>query len=106
MENISDNGAVWSYKLSHDGLITMSSPTGQSYTAKLNGGEAPMKGNPGITSVFVKTVGANTLEETDKRGDKVIGVFHMTVSADGKQARVSYEDKVQNRTQSFVATKQ
>jgi hypothetical protein len=105
MESLSDNGAVWSYKVSGN-EISMSTPTGQSYTAKLDGTEAPMKGDPGVTSVSLRMVGTDTLEETDKRGDKVISVSRMTVSKDGKRARISFEDKQQNRTSAINAVKQ
>jgi hypothetical protein len=102
---MSDNATVWSYKVSGE-EITMTNPTGQTYTAKVNGADAPMKGDPGITSVSVKMMGKNTLEEIDKRDGKVIGVFKMTVAADGKTAKASYDDKLQNRTTDFVVTKQ
>ena len=104
LEGISDNAVIWTYKVTGD-QITMTNPTGQSYTAKLNGGDAPMKGDPGVTSVSVKMMG-NTLEETDKRDGKVIGVFKVTVAADGKTAKASFDDKLQNRTTDFTATKQ
>jgi hypothetical protein len=100
IQGLSDNATVWSYKVSGD-EITMTNPTGQTYTAKLNGTDAPMKGDPGVTSVSVKMKGKDTLEETDKRGDKVVGVFKMTVAADGKTAKASYDDKLQNRTTDF-----
>jgi hypothetical protein len=105
MEGMSDNATVWSYKVSGD-EITMTNPTGQSYTAKFNGGDAPMKGDPGISSVSVKMMGKDTLEETDKREGKVIGVFKMTVAADGKTAKASYDDKLQKRTTDFDVMKQ
>jgi len=105
IEGLSDNATSFSYKLNGD-EITMSSPTGQTYTAKLDGTDAPMMGDPGTTSVSVKMIGKATLEETDKRDGKVIGVFRMTVSDDGKTAKLSFEDKLQNRTTSFEATKQ
>jgi hypothetical protein len=105
IEGLSDNGTVWSYKVSGD-EITMTSPTGQSYTAKLDGADAPMKGDPGITSVSVKMIGKNTLEETDKRDGKVISVSRMTVASGGKTARIVSEDKLQNTTTTITATKQ
>lgn len=43
IENMSDNGTEWSYKVNGD-EITMTSPAGQSYMAKLDGTDAPMKG--------------------------------------------------------------
>jgi hypothetical protein len=105
MESLSDNATTWTYKVSGD-EITMTNPTGQSYSAKLNGSDAPMKGDPGITSVSVKMMGKDMLEETDKRDGKVIGVFKMTVAADGKTAKASFDDKLQNRTTDFDVTKQ
>jgi hypothetical protein len=105
IEGLSDNAIVWTYKISGD-EITMTNPTGQSYTAKLNGTDAPMKGDPGVTSVSVKMIGKDTLEETDKRDGKVISVFKMTVAGDGKTAKASVDDKLQNRTMNFGATKQ
>ena len=105
MESLSDNGAVWTYKVNGK-EISMSTPTGQSYTAKLDGTDAPMKGDPGVTSVSLRMIGSDTLEETDKRDNKVISVSRMTVSADGMKARISFEDKLQNRTSAINAAKQ
>ena len=105
IEGLSDNATSVTYKV-NGGAITMSSPTGQTYTAKLDGSDAPMSGDPGTTSVSVKMLGKSTLEETDKRDGKVIGVFKMTVAADGKTAKASFDDKLQNRTMNFESTKQ
>jgi hypothetical protein len=105
IEGVSDNGTVWTYKVSGD-EITMTTLTGQSYTARLDGTDAPEKGDPGITSVSLKMIGKNTLEETDKRDGKVISVSRMTVSSDGKTARIVGEDKLQNTTSTITATKQ
>ena len=105
VEGLSDNATVWTYKVNDD-EITMTSPAGQTYTAKLNGADAPMKGDPGTTSVSVKMIGKDTFEETDKREGKVIGVWKMTVSADGKTAKATYADRLQNTTTDFSATKQ
>jgi hypothetical protein len=105
MEGLSDNGATTTFKLS-GGQMTMSAPTGQTYTAKVDGTEAPMKGDPGVTSVSVKMPAKNMLEETDKRNGKVIGVYKMTVEADGKTAKGTYWDALQQRTTTIVLVKQ
>jgi hypothetical protein len=102
-ENISDNGITVTYKVSGDEL-TMTTPTGQSYTAKMDGSDTPYKGDPGITSVSVKKMGNNTLEETDKRNGKVIGVMKATV--DGNTMNVTYDDKLQGSSIKYTATKQ
>lgn len=105
MENISENAIVYTYKTNGD-EITMTNKTGQSYTAKMDGTDAPMKGDPGITSVSVKRIGKNSFEETDKRDGKVIGVFKATVSADGKTLNGAYDDKEHGTSTKFTATKQ
>ena len=105
VETVSDNAITWTYKVAGDEL-TMTTPTGQSYTAKLNGTEAPYKGDPGTTSVSVKMMGKDTLEETDKRGAKVLSVAKMTLEPDGKTAKITLEDKLHGTTSQFVAVKQ
>jgi hypothetical protein len=85
----------------------MTSPTGQSYTTKLDGIEAPYHGDPGTTTVSLKRrLGPNTYEETDKLGDKAVFVARMTVSADGKTMSLENHDLLRDRTSKFVAVKQ
>ena len=105
MDTVSDNGLVFTYKVADDSL-TMTNLTGQSYTAKLDGTEAPYKGDPGTTSVSVKKVDKNTMEETDKRDGKVISVARMTLSADGKGMTIAVDDKLHGTTMQFTAQKQ
>lgn len=103
--DLSDNATEVTYKID-GGMLSMSSPAGQSYQAKLDGTEAPYKGDPGITSVTVKQAGKNAIIETDKRDGKVIAILKSTVSADGKSMNVVFDDKLRDRTMSFVAVKQ
>ena len=105
LEGFSDNGLMWTYKVSGDEL-SMTTPTGQSYMAKLNGPEAPMKGDPGTTSVSVKIMGKNTLEETDYRDGKPISISKMVVTPDGKTMKVMVDDKMRNTKSEFTAMKQ
>jgi hypothetical protein len=105
MDSISDNGIAFTYKLEGESL-TMSNPTGQGYTAKLDGTEAPYKGDPGTTSVSVKQLDKNTLEETDKRDGKVIMVSRVTVAADGKSMTIAFDDKLHGTTGKIMAQKQ
>src|SRR5215469_8700270 len=100
-ETLSDNAITWTYKVSGDEL-TMTNPTGQSYTAKMDGTEAPYKGDPGTTSVSVKMIGKDTLEETRKRGDKVIVVWKTTLAPDGKTAKSVFEDKLGGTSTQWV----
>jgi len=105
VENISDNGLLVTFKLQGD-TFSMSNPTGQSYTAKLDGTDAPYQGDPGTTSVSVKRFGKNTIEETDKRNGKIIAVSRITVAADGKTMNVTAIDKLRGTTAEFPAVKQ
>jgi len=105
VDTVSDNGLFFTYKVEGDSL-SMTTPTGQSYTAKLDGTEAPYKGDPGTSSVSVKRVDKNTLEETDKRDGKVISVARITISADGKSMTIAVDDKLHGTTSRFVAAKQ
>jgi hypothetical protein len=104
MEALSENGMSITYKVSGDSL-EMSTPTGQGYTAKLDGSDAPYKGDPGVTSVSVKKTGANSIEETDKRDGKVISVARITVAGDGKTLKFLVEDKLHGTQSEFTATK-
>lgn len=100
MDTLSDNGITFTYQVTGDS-ITMTSKTGQSYTAKLDGTEAPMKGDPGVTSVIVRMKDKNTLTETDKRDGKEISFMTLTISPDGKTGKAVAEDKLANRTTTF-----
>lgn len=103
--NVSDNGLTFTYQVDGSSL-NMTSPTGQSYNAKMDGTDTPYKGDPGTTSVSVKKLGKNMIEETDKRDGKVISIAKMTVAADGKTMNIAVNDKLHGTTSSFVAMKQ
>jgi hypothetical protein len=105
VDTVSDNGLLFTYKVGGDSL-SMTTPTGQSYTAKLDGTEAPYKGDPGTTSVSVKKAGRGALEETDRREGKVISVSRMSVSADGKTMTIKVDDKLHGTQSEFTAKKQ
>lgn len=105
IDTLSDNGLTFTIKLTAD-TVEMTSPMGQSYTAKLDGADAPYHGDPGTTSVSVKKKGPNAIEETDKRDGKVISVSVMTVSADGKTMKIATDDKLHGTHSDFDANKQ
>jgi hypothetical protein len=105
LENFSDNGLTITFKTEGDSL-TMTNPTGQTYIAKLDGTEAPYKGDPGTSSVSVKRMGKNIIVETDKRDGKPISVVRMTVAAGGKTMTIAVNDKLHGTTSQFVAEKQ
>jgi hypothetical protein len=105
LESVSDNGLLTTWAL--DGsTLKMTTPTGQSYSAPLDGTEAPFTGDPGQTSISMKKVNDHTLDEIDKRDGKVIGSAHLTVSADGKTMTVAWKDALHGTDGSFSNVKQ
>jgi hypothetical protein len=100
----SENAQVTTYKTNGDEL-TMTRPTGESYTAKFDGNDYPVKGSYGYDQVSLKRVNDKTFEETDKLKGKVIEVDTWTVSKDGKTLTVVAVEKPSDRTNTFVATK-
>jgi hypothetical protein len=104
-ENVSDNGLL--VTLAMDGAkLKMSNPTGQSFSAPLDGTDSPFMGDPGQTSVSLMRVNDRTIDETDKRDGKVIGTEHMTVAADGKTMKVEWKDLLHDSKGSFTNVKQ
>jgi hypothetical protein len=101
----SDNMMYVTFKSTPDGL-SMSDRLGNSWDAKFDGKDYPAKGDPGTTSVSLKRINANMIEETDKRNGLVTAVARMTVSADGKTLTIEAEDKLHKSTQKFTASKQ
>jgi len=105
-ENASENTDLnWTYKVSGN-EVTMTNRGGQSYTAKLDGTDAPFKGDPGTTTISVRMIGKNKYEETLKRDGKVITVNTSTISDEGKTLSIVSEDKLQGRTDKAQAHKQ
>jgi hypothetical protein len=104
-QDFSDNGLLMTFKVDGDRL-NMTTKTGQSYSAKMDGTEAPYKGDPGITSVSVMKTGASSFTETDKRDGKPITVAEVKVAADGKTMDVVIHDKLRGTTTTFAAEKQ
>jgi hypothetical protein len=104
-ESISDRELLVTYKVSGE-AFTMSRPTGESYTAELNGTVVPYQGNSGINGVSVKRVSASTVEETDELDGKPIIVVRMTVAPNGKSMTVLVNEVESRTTTQFVALKQ
>jgi len=103
--NLSENALVVTLKLEGD-TFSFADPTGQSYAARLDGTETPVKGDLSNTMVSVKRIGENTIEETDKHDGKVVEVTRFTPSADGKTMTASMENKVKGTTRQLVCHKQ
>jgi len=102
--NISDDALTVTYKLDGD-TLHMSSPAGQSFDAKLDGTDAPIKGDIGGTTVSVQKGSDGSFTITSKRAGKVLSVGTLTPTSDGKLS-VSSESKEDGSTMKYVANKQ
>ena len=104
VRNLTENARTLSFKSTADGL-SMSTRTGQSYTAKFDGQEFPVAGDPRGTMVSLKRVNANTIVETDTQNGKVVEVDRWTVAPDGKTMKVEWERKDTHRKGSYIMEK-
>jgi hypothetical protein len=101
----SSNALLTTYKTNGD-QITMTSPTGETYTAKFDGNDYPYRGAYSYDAVSLKQINAHTIEEIDKRNGNVIDDSTMTISANGKTMTVVETSKLSGRVTTFVATRQ
>jgi hypothetical protein len=79
---------------------------GESYDAKFDGKEYPMNGDPGKTTVILKKLNDQTVEEIDHRGGKLVDRIRMTASKDGKTVAVRDQDVAHGQTLSYTLVKQ
>jgi hypothetical protein len=86
--------------------LSMSTPTGVSWEAKLDGKEYPVKGTYANETVSVKPLGERSIEATYRRDGKLESVDKITVSADGKQMTTVSDNKRFGRVSTFVDEKQ
>jgi hypothetical protein len=74
------------------GTLSMSDQMGRSFSAKLDGTEAPYKGSDEFTSVSLRKVDDHTIEESDKKDGKVVKISRWSVAPDGKTIHVRFDD--------------
>jgi len=79
LEDVSENALVFTFKGTPDGL-SMNSGTGESYQAKFDGKEYPLKGGRTDRTVSLKKVDDTTIEETIKQEGKPFSVTRMKVT--------------------------
>ena len=79
-------------------MLHMSSPTGVSYDAKLDGSSTPIKGDPAGATVSVKKLSDNIYQETDTAGGKVVNVTTLTLGPDGKLTILSEDPRKGSKT--------
>jgi hypothetical protein len=79
IEDVSEDALVFTLKGTPDGLI-MNSGTGESYEAKFDGKEYPVKGGHSDRTVSLRKVDDTTIEEAFKQEGKPFSVSRMTVT--------------------------
>jgi hypothetical protein len=79
------------YKITGDRL-SMSDRMGRSFTAKLDGTDAPYKGTPQFDSVSLKLIDSHTLEETDKKDGQAVLIMRWTIDPDGRTMHARFDD--------------
>ena len=89
--DVSNHAEDTIFKVSGD-TLSMSDRMGRSFSAKLDGTEGPYMGSDEFTSVSLKMIDSHTIEESDKKGGKVVKISRWSVSPDGKTIHARFDD--------------
>ena len=103
--SVSDAGMTVTLKVEGD-TLNLTSPIGETLTAKLGGPYALNVGDPGKTMTKAERLSPNSLRLTDMRQGKVVQVSTYTVSADGTTLNGEWQDPRNGAKGTFVARKQ
>jgi hypothetical protein len=96
---------VVSFKTEGD-RVTMAASTGFGYTARLDGSDAPAKGDKVVDAVSVTMPDKNTLVETSKKDGKAWLTMRMQVDASGKIAKVTWKNLKTDKSGGYEMVKQ
>lgn len=91
IDGTSENGMSVTYRSTGDGLEA-SNPSGEGYSARFDGKEYPIHGEPAHNTVSLQRIDANTIIETDRQDGVIHYEVRMTVSPDGKSMQVTETD--------------
>jgi hypothetical protein len=106
MEKVeSEKGMTVTYHSIPDGLEA-SNRHGEGYSAKFDGKEYPIQGDPAHNTVSLKRVNAHTIVETDREDGAIHYQLRMTISRDGKSMLVQENDHERGTKLSYVMEKQ
>jgi hypothetical protein len=101
----SKNGSTIKFKCTPEGF-SAETPLGEKFNAKFNGKDYLVEDDPAHTMVSVKLLSSNSVEQTNKRDGKVVGVLRLTVAPGGETIHATYENKEANSTTGYVMVKQ
>ncbi|MFI5115674.1 MAG: hypothetical protein ACHP8B_03140 [Terriglobales bacterium] len=107
IQNVSEDaaGLTTTWKGGSDGL-SMSTPTGESWEAKFDGKEYPVKGIYANETVSLKKLGDRAIEVTYNRDGKIYSAQEITVSPDGKKMTTVSDNKQTGRVSTLIDEKQ
>jgi len=71
-------------KATSDGVGADGKPTHTEFTAKYDGKDYPITGSPNADMVSLKRIDPNTIEQTNKKGGKVVITLTRKIDASGK----------------------
>ncbi len=89
--DVSNHAEDTIFKVTGD-MLSMSDRMGRSFSARLDGSEAPYNGSDEFTSVTLKSVDSHTIEESDRNNGQVVKVSRWSVDPDGKTMHVRFDD--------------
>jgi hypothetical protein len=107
IEKVNEDAAALTstWKSVGDGL-SISTPTGFGWDAKLDGKDYPVKGTYANYTVSLKSLGDHSIEATYKRDGKIETVDKITVSPDGKKMTIVADNKPTGRVSTYIDEKQ
>jgi len=103
MESMSDSLVTFQ---TTDGFLTMKTPEGATYRARLDGTMAPVIGDPGAHEISVQQKGPRTFEEMSYRDGHRFLTTVITVDATGKSARVRWATEGNKTTGGYTLRRQ
>ncbi|MBP1609473.1 MAG: hypothetical protein H6Q04_1708 [Acidobacteria bacterium] len=81
------------FKLIYDGLDSVGKATHFEYSAKYDGKDYPIKGNPAFDTVSLQKIDNNTQDRLYKKGGKEVISEHAAISKDGRTGTVTQKGK-------------
>jgi hypothetical protein len=100
-----DLNSVVTFKVSRE-VAELSTLSGITYKAKLNGADAKVEGDPQTTTVSVTRPSKNVLLEISKRDGKPWLSMRMAVEPDGKTAKVTWKNLNTDKGGSYEMARQ
>lgn len=104
--NVSANDTTATFQSTPNGL-KFSDSNGGSWDAKFDGKQYPQTKDPGHTMVSLKRIDDHTVEATQIRAGKVVGIYTVRISPDGKTMTSEWHDpSVPGSNETVTAEKQ